>query len=66
MARARKQKSEDLPIEVEPVVGEPGAFTVPRNDDNVIPFTGSDQTVTNDRDTTELDQFLADYGIQIV
>lgn len=68
MARLRKQKTEDLPsIEVEPVTGQPGAFTMPpRDDDNVIPFTGGNRTLTNDRDTTELDQFLAGYGIQIV
>ena len=72
MARPRKtaKTDESLPTEDFPIQHEPGdhdgAF------DNVVPFTSggeaSDQAIqqVEQRDTSSLDQFLAQYGIEFV
>ncbi|BAS60443.1 MULTISPECIES: hypothetical protein [Leptolyngbya] len=69
----RGKKSEVNPvtempvIEVTPVMGEPDKVNVERKEsNNVIPFTGTDQSVQNKPDTTAIDQFLAQYGIELV
>lgn len=76
MARPRKQKEESQIVEDFPIMHEPGAHDglfdnvapiEPASDSNVIPFTGSDQPIQQtERDTTQIDQFLAQYGIQFI
>lgn len=69
MPRGKKTQTNpvtEMPVvEVHPVADEPDKFE-PARENNVIPFTGPDQPTQNDRDTVAIDQFLAQYGIEIV
>lgn len=71
MPRGKKTQvnpvSEMPVIEVTPVMGEPDKVIVDRKENNnVIPFTGTDQPDQSDRETAAIDQFLAQYGIELV
>ena len=69
MARTKKTQTNpmtEMPVvEVQSVSNELEKFE-PARENNVVPFTGTDQSVQNDRNTTAIDQFLAQYGIEIV
>jgi hypothetical protein len=57
-------------IEVDPVMGEPDTVQVDRNQNsNVIPFTNNNQpvqTTQQTQDNSQIDQFLAQYGIEFI
>ncbi|MBD2083370.1 hypothetical protein [Leptolyngbya sp. FACHB-17] len=77
MPRSRKNNPvTEMPVDF-PIQHEPGSHggifdDIPpietSNTSNVIPFTstGNDQAFRQNRDTAQLDQFLAQYGIEFI